>query len=67
VHNDDHVHMESPNSTEGTVVGLILVLLLLALIFGGLGFVFPLLWIVALVLFIGWVLGLSRHRSHARA
>jgi hypothetical protein len=48
-------------------VGLILVLLLLALVFGGLGFVYPLLWIVALVLLVGWVVGFSRHRGHARA
>ena len=47
--------------------GLILVILLLALIFGGLGFVYPILWIVALVLFVGWVFGFSRSRSHARA
>jgi hypothetical protein len=48
-------------------MGLILIVLLLALLFGGLGFVYPLLWIVALVLFVGWVLGLSRRRSHAGA
>jgi hypothetical protein len=48
-------------------MGLILVVLLLALLFGGLGFIYPLLWIVALVLFVGWVLGFSRSRSHARA
>jgi hypothetical protein len=48
-------------------MGLILVILLLALVFGGLGFVYPILWIVALVLFIGWVFGFSRSRSHARA
>jgi Family of unknown function (DUF5670) len=48
-------------------VGLILVVLLLALLFGGLGFVYPLLWIVAAVLFIGWLMGFSRHRSSARA
>jgi hypothetical protein len=48
-------------------MGLILVILLLALFFGGLGFVYPILWIVALVLFVGWVFGFSRRRSHARA
>ena len=47
-------------------MGLILVVLLLALIFGGLGFVYPILWIVALVLFVGWVFGLTRSRGHAR-
>jgi hypothetical protein len=48
-------------------VGLIVVVLILALTFGGLGFVYPLLWIVALVLFVGWVLGLSRRHSHVGA
>jgi hypothetical protein len=48
-------------------MGLILVILLLALVFGGLGFVYPILWIVALVLFVGWVFGFRRNRSHARA
>jgi len=47
-------------------MGLILVILLLALFFGGLGFVYPILWIVALVLFVGWVLGFRRSRGHAR-
>ena len=47
-------------------MGLILVILLLALVFGGLGFVYPILWIVALVLFAGWIFSFSRSRSHAR-
>lgn len=33
------------------------VILLLALVFGGLGFVYPTLWIVALVLLVGWIFG----------
>ncbi len=48
-------------------MGLILVVLLLALVFTGLGFVFPLLWIVAAVLFVFWVFGFGRSRRHARA
>jgi len=48
-------------------MGLILVILLLALVFGGLGFVYPILWIVAAILFIGWIFSFSRSRSHARA
>jgi hypothetical protein len=48
-------------------MGLILVILLLALIFGGLGFVYPILWIVAAILFVGWIFGFSRSRSHAKA
>ena len=42
-------------------------LLLLALVFGGLGFVYPILWIVAVVLFVGWIFGVARSRGHARA
>jgi hypothetical protein len=47
------------------VMGIIIVLLLLALIFGGLGFAMHALWIVAVVFFIAWIVGfaLSRGRS----
>jgi hypothetical protein len=38
-------------------VGLVLLVLLLALLFGGLGFAVHALWIVAVVLFVAWVLG----------
>jgi hypothetical protein len=48
-------------------MGLILVVLLLALVFGGLGFVYPLLWIVAVVLFVLWVAGFARSRGRNRA
>ena len=46
-------------------MGIILVLLLLALIFGGLGFAIHALWIVAVILFIAWVVAfvLGRGRS----
>lgn len=38
-------------------MGLILAVLLLALIFVGVGFAVHLLWIVAVVLFIVWIIG----------
>lgn len=38
-------------------MGLILLVLLIALIFGGLGFAIHALWIVAVVLFIAWIVG----------
>ena len=48
-------------------MGIILVILLLALIFGGLGFAIHALWIVAVVLFIAWVVAfaLGRGRSNS--
>ena len=59
--------VEAPERIREEQMGLILVILLLALIFGGLGFVYPILWIVAAILFIGWIFSFSRSRSHARA
>jgi multisubunit Na+/H+ antiporter MnhG subunit len=48
-------------------MGIILVLLILALIFGGLGFAIHALWIVAVVLLIAWVVAfaLGRGRSNS--
>jgi hypothetical protein len=43
---------------EGTM-GLILLVLLLALLFGGLGFAIHALWIVAVIVFIAWLLGFA--------
>ncbi len=45
---------------------LILVILLMALLFGGLGFAYPILWIVALVLLVSWIFGFARRRGHVR-
>jgi hypothetical protein len=38
-------------------VGLVLLILLLALLFGGLGFAVHALWVVAVVLLVFWLLG----------
>ena len=38
-------------------MGLILFVLLLALIFGGLGFAVHALWVIAVVLFLLWLIG----------
>jgi hypothetical protein len=38
-------------------MGLVLLILLLALLFGGLGFAVHFLWIIAVVLLVVWVLG----------
>ena len=40
-------------------MGLILLVLLLALLFGGLGFAVHALWIVAVVVFVAWLLGFA--------
>lgn len=40
-------------------MGLILLVLLLALIFGGLGFAVHALWIVAVVLLVAWLIGFA--------
>ena len=38
-------------------MGIILLVLLLALLFGGLGFALHALWIVAVVLLVAWLIG----------
>ena len=44
-------------------MGLILLVLLLALLFGGLGFAVHALWVVAAVFFIAWIAGFAFHGS----
>jgi hypothetical protein len=44
-------------------MGLIFVVLLLALLFGGLGFAAHILWFVAVVLFVFWLIGFGLGRS----
>lgn len=43
-------------------MGLILVVLLLALLFGAFGFAVHVLWIIAIVIFAGWLLGFGLAR-----
>lgn len=47
-------------------MGIIAVVLILALIFGGLGFAVHALWIVAVVLFIAWLIGFGLSRGRSR-
>lgn len=49
--------------TEVVVMGLILVVLLLALILGSLGFAVHLLWFVAVVVFLFWLAGFAFGRG----
>jgi hypothetical protein len=44
-------------------MGLILFVLLLALLFGGLGFAIHALWIVAVVVFLAWLIGFGVARG----
>ena len=52
-------------------MGVILLVLLLALLFGGLGFAIHALWIVAVIVFVAWLIGFGIARGgswgeHAR-
>ena len=49
--------LSSPDNGLERIVGIILLVLLLALIFGGLGFAVHALWIIAFVLLVVWLLG----------
>ncbi len=47
-------------------MGLILLVLLIALLLGGLGFASHVLWLVAAVVFIGWLLGFGLRSGEGR-
>ena len=47
-------------------MGVVLFVLLLALVLGGLGFAAHVLWFVALVVFIGWLLGFGIRAGEGR-
>jgi hypothetical protein len=46
-------------------VGLILLVLLLALLLGGLGFAAHLLWVIAVIVFVFWLVGFAFGRGRA--
>jgi hypothetical protein len=46
-------------------MGLILLVLLLALLLGGLGFAVHVLWIVAVIVFVAWLLGFALARGES--
>ncbi len=46
-------------------MGVLLVVLLLALVLGGLGFAVHILWIAALVVLVLWLVGFAVGRGHA--
>jgi|HubBroStandDraft_5_1064220.scaffolds.fasta_scaffold1571692_1 hypothetical protein len=48
-------------------MGLILIVLLLALLFGGLGFAVHTLWFVAAILFVFWLIGFAFGKGRSKA
>jgi len=47
-------------------MGLILFVLLLALILGGIGFAIHALWIIAAIVFVGWLIGFGVRMGEGR-
>jgi hypothetical protein len=47
-------------------MGLILAILLLAILFGAVGFAVHLLWIIAVIVLVVWLLGFLAHSSSGR-
>lgn len=47
-------------------MGVILFVLLLALVLGGLGFASHIFWLIAAIVFIGWLLGFGMRAGEAR-
>lgn len=50
---------------ERTDVGLILLVLLLAVVFAGLGFAVHLLWVIAAIVFVFWLVGFALARGES--
>ncbi len=48
-------------------MGVILLLLLIALIFAGVGFALHVLWIIAVIFFVAWLVGLAFGRGSNRS
>ncbi|HEY2563483.1 MAG TPA: hypothetical protein VGI44_07205 [Acidimicrobiales bacterium] len=48
-------------------MGIILFLLLLALIFVGVGFAIHVLWVIAVIFFVAWLVGLAFGKGSRRA
>jgi hypothetical protein len=46
-------------------MGLILIVLLLVLLLGSLGFALHVLWVVAVIVFVFWLIGFALGRGHA--
>jgi hypothetical protein len=57
---------ERPEENGGSTVGLILAILLLAIIFGAVGFAVHLLWIVAAIVLVLWLIGFAARSGDGR-
>jgi hypothetical protein len=57
---------ECPEEDGGSTVGLILAILLLAIIFGAVGFAVHLLWIVAAIVLVLWLIGFAARSGDGR-
>jgi len=51
---------------KGGIMGVVLLVLLLALLFGGLGFAVHALWLVAVVFAIAWIAGFAFRSGEGR-
>jgi type IV secretory pathway TrbD component len=58
--------IERPKESGGFTVGLILAILLLAIIFGAVGFAVHLLWIVAAIVLVLWLVGFAARSGDGR-
>src|SRR5580658_2872413 len=58
---------KGPSDKERKKMGLILIVLLLALIFAGLGFAVHALWIIAVILFVFWLVGFALGKGRKSA
>jgi hypothetical protein len=52
---------------EATTVGVVLVVLLVALLLGGLGFAVHILWVLAIIVLLFWVIGWALGAGEAAA
>jgi Kef-type K+ transport system membrane component KefB len=65
IHWPEHVQCVLTTLSGRDTVGLILLVLLLALLLGGLGFAVHWLWIMAVVVFIFWLVGFGLGRGES--
>jgi hypothetical protein len=55
-----------PSTSYGAHMRIILLLLLVALIFAGVGFALHVLWVIAVIYFVAWLVGLAFGKGSRR-